>query len=137
RHAGSRYRWFLHRPHRLASDAIEHVDERLLGYLRHRLDRLSADRDVDQGWRRRGVVIPQAVMHELVVPDLLAGGRFDTDEAVAIKPGAGAMAAIVIVGRRAHGQIDIAENLVRTHRRPDIGVADLPPRFPLPGLDAG
>ena len=52
-HARRRHRLFLDRPHRLAGDAIEHVDERLLGHLRHRLDRLSADGDVDQGWRRR------------------------------------------------------------------------------------
>src|SRR5205807_7389968 len=64
-------------------------------------------------------------------------GRFDTDETVAIKPVAGTVAAIVIIGRRAHRQIDIAEILVRAHRRPDIGVTGLPPRLPLPALDAG
>ena len=47
------------------------------------------------------------------------------------------MAAVIIVGRRADRQIDVAELLVGAHRRPDIGVAGFLPGFLLPGLDAG
>src|SRR5439155_20562477 len=82
------------------------------------------------------VVVPQAVVHELVVPDFPACGGFDADQAFAIKPVARTMAAIIVVGRRTHRQIDIAEFLVRTHRRPDVGVASLLPGILFPGLDA-
>ena len=71
-------------------------------------------------------------MDELVVPDLLAGRRIETDEALAIEPVAGAMAAVIVVGRRAYRQIDVTEFLVRAHRRPDIGVAGLLPGIPSP-----
>ena len=127
----------LDRPHGLAGDAVEHVDKGLLGDLRNRLDRFSADCDVDQGWRGRRVVIPHAMMDELIVPDLFAGRRIKADEAVAIKAVPQAVAAVIIVGRRTHRQIDVTQFLVRAHRRPDIGVAGFLPGVLLPGLDAG
>src|SRR5947207_14468480 len=75
-------------------------------------------------------------MHELVVPDLFTGRCFETDQTVAIKTVAGAMAAIIVVGRRADRQIDVAEFLVGAHRRPDIGGAGFLPGFLFPGLDS-
>jgi hypothetical protein len=98
--ARGRHRPFLDRPHRLAGDAVENIDEGLLGHLRDRLDALSADADIDQIGRGRRVVIPQPVMHELIVPDLLAGRRIEAHQAVAIEAIAGTVAAVVVVGRR-------------------------------------
>ena len=85
-HAGGRHRPLLDRPHRFAGDAVEHVDEGLLGHLRHRLDRAcpSTVMSIRLG-AAGGVVVPQPVMDELVVPDLLAGRRVEADEAVAIE----------------------------------------------------
>ena len=82
-HVGRRHRPLLDRPHRLAGDAIEHVDEGLLGDLRDRLDALAVDGDVDQVGRGRQVVVPQAVMDDLEVPDPLAGRHVEADEAFA------------------------------------------------------
>ena len=49
RHVGLRHRPLFDRPHRLAGDAIEHVEERLLARQRDRLDRLAVDVDVEPG----------------------------------------------------------------------------------------
>ncbi len=76
-------------------------------------------------------------MHELVVPDLPAGSDVETDEALPIEAVAGPVAAIIIVGRRAHRQIDVAELLVGAHRCPDVGVAGFLPGFLLPGFGTG
>src|SRR5215510_6852269 len=75
-------------------------------------------------------------MHDLVVPDLLAGRRVDADEALTVEAVAGPVAAVIVVGRRRDRQIDVAELFVRAHRRPDIGVARFLPGLLLPGLDA-
>src|SRR5437016_5278202 len=83
--------------------------------------------------RGRWVVVPQTVMDQLVMPDHLAGRDIQTDEALAVKPVAEAVAAEIIVGRRAHGQIDVAQLLVRAHRRPNVGVAGFLPGLVLPG----
>src|SRR5450432_2708345 len=91
--ARRRHRLLLDRPHRLAGDAIEHIDKSLLCYLRHRLDRLSRHGDIDQVECGRRIVIPQPVMNELIVPDLLARRRVETHEALAIETVAWAVAA--------------------------------------------
>src|SRR5712692_63916 len=76
-------------------------------------------------------------MDELVVPNLPAGCRIETDETLAIEAVAGTMAAVVVVGRRADRQVNITEFLVGAHRRPDVGVAGFLPGLFLPGLDPG
>src|SRR5262249_56593836 len=65
----------LDRPHRFAGLTIEDVDEALLARLRDRLDLLSVDRDVGEDRRARNVVVPDRMVHELVVPDAFAGLR--------------------------------------------------------------
>ena len=82
----ARHRAFLDRPlfdrpHRLAGLAIEHEDEALLGRLRDRRDLPAVDGDVDEDRRARHVVIPDRMVHELVVPDALAGLQIDRDQA--------------------------------------------------------
>ena len=76
-------RTLFDRPHRLSGDAIEHVEQRLLRRLRERLDRAAVDGDVDQDRRARDVQVPDAVVHELVVPLALAGREIDGDDAFA------------------------------------------------------
>ena len=46
---GLRHRTLLDRPHRLAGNAVEDVEERLLARHRHGLDRLAVDVDVEPG----------------------------------------------------------------------------------------
>ena len=96
-----RHRPFLDRPHRLAGDAIEHEREPLLGQLHDGVDRPAVDANRDEVRRRRVVVVPQAVMDELVVPLAHAGVRIETDERLGEQIGAGAAAAEEVVARRA------------------------------------
>ena len=56
--------------------------------------------------RRRHVVIPHRMMHELEVPFLRAGLQIDRDEALGIEVVARAVAAVFVDGRRLDGQID-------------------------------
>ena len=103
-HGGGGHRLLLDRPDRFAGDAIEHIEKGLLGHLRHCLDRLAVDGDVDQVRRCRRVVIPKPVMHELEVPDLLAGGDIEADQALAIEAVARTIATVkslvgVLTGR--------------------------------------
>src|SRR5688572_19713178 len=61
------------RPHRPAVGAIEHIEPALLGRLADRLDGLTVDDEIHEDWRARNVVIPDAVVHELVMPLALTG----------------------------------------------------------------
>src|SRR4030095_12246803 len=68
------------------------------------------------------------------MPYSRAGGRLETDEAVGEKVVSVPLAAIVVVRRRAEGQIDVAELRVGAHDRPHVHPADRAPRLTLPGL---
>ena len=72
--------------------AIEDVEKSLLGRLRHRLDRPAVHGDVDQDRRARDVVVPDAVVDELIVPDALAGLQFDGEQRFGEQVVAGTMA---------------------------------------------
>ena len=104
--------------------------------LRDGSDRLAVHGDVDERRRRRQVVIPDVVMHELVVPHAFTGSRIDTHEAACEEVVAGTMAAVVIAGRRFDGQIHVAELFVGRERRPDGRVAGVRPRVVQPGVVA-
>src|SRR5438132_9908668 len=68
------------------------------------------------------------------MPHTPAGGRLQTDEALGEQVVAVSLAAIVVVRRRAEGQIDVAELLVGAHDRPHAHTADPAPRVTRPGL---
>ena len=129
-------RTLFDRPHRLAGLAIEHKHPTLLGRLRNRRDPLAVDRDVDQHRRAGDVVIPDRMVHELVVPDALAGLQIDGDETLGEEIVAGTMAAEIIAGRFFDGQVGDAEILVDGHLRPDAGVAGVLPRLLQPRVVA-
>src|SRR4051812_3764599 len=63
------------------------------------------------------------MMHDLIVPLLLAGAEIETDDALAVEIVAGPMSAIVITGRRFDRQVYETQLLVDRHLRPDAGVA--------------
>ena len=137
----ARHRAFLDRPlfdrpHRLTGLAVEHVDEPLLGGLGDRRDLASVHRDVDENGRARDVVIPNGMVHELVVPDALAGLQINREQAFAEQVVAGAMAAKVVAGRNLHRQVGDAELFVDGHLRPHAGVAGVFPRAFAPGVVA-
>ena len=98
RHVALRNRALFNRPQRLSRHAIEHVQECLLGRLRDRLDDLSVASDVHQDRRAGDVVIPDAVVHQLVVPLALAGLQVDRDEAFGEQVGARTIGAEVVAG---------------------------------------
>ena len=83
RRVALRNRALFDRPDRLAGLAIEDIQKRLLGRLRERLDRPAVDGDVGQDRRRRNVHVPDAVVHQLVVPLPLPGSQIDRDDALA------------------------------------------------------
>ena len=132
RHVGLLHRPLFDRPDRLAGDAIEHVEKRLLARHRDRLDQLAVHVGVEQDRRRRHVVVPDRVMHDLEVPLALAGLQIDADDAVAEQVVAGTMAAVVVRRRILDRQIDQAGFLVDRDLRPDAGVAVDRPRLVLP-----
>src|SRR5215831_1980829 len=60
-------------PHRLTVRSIEHIQERLLRWLRERLDAAAIYGDVGKDRRTRKVVIPHSVMHALEMPQTFPG----------------------------------------------------------------
>ena len=125
------------RPDGFSGGPVEHVGHRDLRDDRHRLDLPAVDRDVDEVRGRGQVVVPDAVMDRLEVPDDLARAGVEADDRLGVDVVAVPVAAVVVVRRRAEGQVDVAELLVGAHHGPDVRVAHLPPGLVLPGLDVG
>ena len=119
-------------PHRLARDAIEGIDPSLLGRLRKRLDGAAVDRDVDQDRCTGNVHIPDAVVHQLVVPLALAGRQIHGHDALTEQAGARTMAAVVVAGGQLDRQIRHIEFFVDRNLSPDAGVARVDPRLLFP-----
>src|SRR5215831_9831843 len=76
-------RTLLDRPYRLTCHAIEHKGKALFGHLYDRLDRFAVDSYIGQDWRGRQIVVPEIVMHELIVPDTFARFRLEAHKTVA------------------------------------------------------
>ena len=132
-----RHRAFFDRPDRLAGDTIEHEREPLLRELHDGVDGAAAVRsNRHQIRRRRVVVVPQAMMHDLVVPFPCAGIRVEADEGFSEQIRAGTPPAVKVVARRAKRHVDEAAIGVERHRRPGVGVAGEAPRISLPGVVA-
>src|SRR6185369_927537 len=67
------YGTLFDRPDRLPRDSIEDVCKGLLRKLDHRADGLSVDIDIQQDRMRRHVIVPDVMVHQLVMPDFLSG----------------------------------------------------------------
>ena len=78
--------------------------------------------------RRRKVVVPQAVVDRLEVPNALAGLHVEADEALSEQVVARPVSAIIIVRRRRQREVDVPELLVAARRRPHVGVPRVLPR---------
>ena len=90
--------------------------------------------DVHQVGMGRKVVVPQAVMHRLEVPDPLPGLDVGGDDRLREQVVAGPVHAVVVVGGGAGRQIHVAQLVVAGQHRPDVGVARVPPRLVQPGV---
>ena len=114
--------------------AVEDVGERGLRHLRQRLDGLAVHHDVHDVRGGADVVVPDAVVDGLEVPDTLAGLDVEADDALGVDVVAEALAAVVVVRRRRQRDVDVAEFLVGGEHGPGVGVALHAPGFVLPGL---
>ncbi len=135
-HVGRRHGAFLDRPDRPARLPVENEAEGLLRHLSDGPDPASADGDIHQVRRAGQVVVPQAVMDDLEVPDPSPRARVQADQAFREEIVPLAMAAVPVVRGRAHRQVDVAELRVVAHRGPDVRVAGVAPRLVLPRLVA-
>ena len=100
-------------PDRLAGHPVEDVDETGLRRGRDGVDLPAVHVD---GQQRRGggqVVVPEAVLHGLEVPDPLAGAGVEADDGLREEVVAEAVSAVVVVARRP----DRADRRVRVRRR--------------------
>ena len=124
------------RPDRLARPAVEDEGEAVLGHLRDRGKRGPVAFQVDQDGRRRHVVVPQVVAHELLVPDALARAAVEGHERAGEEVVALSVAAVEIARGRRGGQVHEPELRVDAHRTPHVGGPRVAPRLVLPGLGA-
>ena len=134
RHVALRDRALLDRPHRQPRDAIESECEALLRELDHGVDGFAAVHKVHENGRTRRVVVPEPVVHELVVPAAPARARIETNERVAEQSGARPIAAVEVVAGRADRQVQQASPLVERHRGPDVGMPGVVVRALAPGV---
>ncbi len=100
------------------------------------VDRAAVDLHRDDRRRRRGVVVPQAVMRDLEVPLQLARRRIEAHDRIAVQILPGPPRAVEVVARRADRQIHQPASIVEAHRRPHVRVARELPRLRAPRLDA-
>ena len=110
----------LDRPHGAPGHAIEHVDESLLGYLCHGIDRPSVDGDRHEIGRRAEVVVPQTVVHRLKVPLARPGGARRGNDRFGKQVGARTPAAPVVAGWRAGRRVQQPARFIERHRRPHV-----------------
>src|SRR2546422_446175 len=80
RDIGLLHRTFNDWPDRLAGDAVEDVSESLFRQLNDRFHSAVIHIEIEQDRMRRHIVVPNVVMHELVIPNHLAGFDIDANQ---------------------------------------------------------
>ncbi len=131
-HVGRRHGTFLDRPDRFAGLAIEHEREALFCDECDGPNRAAVHGEVAQDRRGGRVVVPEAVVDDLVMPDPQAGRRVEAHEALREEVVAQPVAAVEVVRRRFDREVDEPEVEVRAHQRPHARVACVRPRLVLP-----
>src|SRR6185369_15128720 len=111
------------RPNRFASHAIENKGVPGLSYLCYRFDLPAVYLDVAEHRRGRQIIIPDAVVHRLIVPDSLARFGFKTEKALGVEVVSQPVSTVPVIGWRAERNIDITQVFVRAHQRPVVGIA--------------
>ena len=135
-HRAPRHRPLLDREQRRAGLAVQHEEVAHLGRDDDRRHRLAVARDRHQRGLGRHVVVPEIVVHDLEVPDDLAGGAAQRDHGVRVAVRADALAAVVVRARAAGRQEHEAALDVHGHHRPDVGGAGPAPAVPRPRRSA-
>ncbi len=103
-----------------------------------RRNRLAAAPDVEQRRRRRHVVVPDVVMHQLLIPDELARGGIERDHAIGVEAVPQTQAAVIFVAAGgSDGDVYQAALGVERQEAPHIGAVLDVPAIALPRLVAG
>ena len=134
RHFARRHRPFLDTVDRLAVDAIQQEEQSRLADGGHGRNRAAALLHVEQHRRVGDVGVPDVVMHELEVPEILAGVGVGRDEARAEQVVALAIAAELIDRRRAERHVDDAALRVDGDEAPDVDAGAVLPAVARPGV---
>src|SRR5439155_2161211 len=92
--------------------------------------------DIEQVRRRGGIVIPQVVMNELIVPDSFPGLRVKTEKRIREQIVAEPMPSVIVGRGRVQRDVDVPQFLIGTVNRPATDLSRVRPRVPLPGLVA-
>src|SRR5882762_4182817 len=96
-HAAFGNRALLHRKQRFSGEPVEDKYESHLGHLRNRRNIPAIPPHRDEHGLRGQIVVPNIVVHHLVVPDELAAGGLERYQAVAEQIQAFAVCAVEIV----------------------------------------
>ena len=91
---------------------------------------------VDEQRRRLGVVVPDVVMHELEVPEILAGVRIDRDDRRREQIVAGTIDADAVVVRGAERHVEDAALRIERHVAPDVDAGSVLRAVSAPGVVA-
>ena len=135
-HRGMRHGLFDHGKQRLPRVPIQHEDESHLRQLHHHIPGSARPGERDENRRRRIVVVPDVVMHRLVVPLAFAGRRVERQDAVGEQIGAFPKRAVEIVRRRSGRAEYPSAPLVHRDATPRVGAAVVLALHPLPRVVA-
>ena len=135
-HVAFRHRALLDVEDRLAGDAIERKHQSGLVDDDHGGHQLSVAAQVDEKRRRLGVIVPDVMMHELKVPEILASVRIDRDDRGREQIVAGAVDADAVVVRGAERHIKDAALRIERRITPDIDAGSVCGAVPAPGVIA-
>ncbi len=136
-HIAGGHRVLLDRPDGLARHPIEHEEKAHLGGNRDDVTQRPVDAHGAQHRWRRDVVIPQPVMHGLEIPFHRPGAGVEADDRLSVEAVSFSRSPVVVIARRAHGQVHQPTGDVDAERSPDIGVAGGAPRLVFPCLRGG
>ena len=84
-----------------------------------------------------GIVVPDVVVRDLVMPDLLARFEIEADDGIGEQIAAQAMTSIIVVGGRLNGEISVSKFWIDRDRRPHTSIACIAVGVLLPRLAPG
>ena len=129
-----RHRPLLDRPDRVTGHAIKRVDEALFADLYQRLDITAIHSNVHQVRRSWKIVIPQAVVYGLEVPNPLPGFHLNRNNRLRKQVVTRPVRTVVVIGHRAGRQVDMTQLVIARQKRPHVAVPGITPRLVQPGI---
>ena len=136
RHVARGHRTFGDWPDRFSSHAIEHVHPRRFRRHHHDVARSPLPPHCREHRWRGQVVIPQTVVHDLIVPDPFAGAGVERHHRFREQIVALAVATVPVVGGRTDRQEQQTALGIEAHRRPHVCVPHVLVRTVLPRVPA-